>query len=54
VNFILMTLSLQHLSDLLSKSSCLLVGMPLETVVFHLLLVSVGVLSLAVDLTPFQ
>jgi hypothetical protein len=45
---------LQHLSDLLSRSSCLLVGMPLETVVFHLHLVSVGVMPSVVDPMTFH
>jgi len=54
VNFISFLPSLQHISGLLSKRFCLSVGMALETVVFHLLLVSVGVLSPVVDLMPFQ
>ena len=51
MNFISVILSLHYLSDLLSESFCLLGGMPLETVVFHLL-VSVRVLSLGVELMP--
>jgi hypothetical protein len=54
MNFISVLLSLEHISDFLSKSICLSVGKPLETVVFHLLLVSVGDLSPAVELKPLH